>query len=357
MLGRPFARAGRDAGAPSSAPMLELTTPDGDAAAAAATPPPGHRVLRADRPRTARSWPPPSTACAARSRSTAYPLFGATSEHARCRRRVLGGRTPDGRRTDARPGLGLPRLARRARRRHRPLRRQHLVRGGPPRPAGTCSCSTPAPGCGRSVSRCDARRCRSGAHPPHPPPPRPPPGPRLLPAALRSRHRDPHLGPAVAGAVARGAHRDVPLAAAVPGAPGRHPGADSPSTTHRPSDGHDRLGDRPGRAGHAPGSDGRLPHRGGRPLARVPARPRAVDSAVDSRTQPSTGSAATTSPATPTSCSTTPSTATTSTRDHVGWGHSRVARRRRLRRARRTSSRSCCSTTTRTTPTTTSTRS
>ena len=37
----------------------------------------------------------------------------------------------------------------------------------------------------------------------------------------------------------------------------------------------DRLGDRLGRAGEAPGAGRRLPDRGGRPIARVPPRPRA----------------------------------------------------------------------------------
>ena len=118
-----------------------------------------------------------------------------------------------------------------------------------------------------------ARRLDAGrpsgraAHHAHASPPGSSAGSRLLPAAVRTGPRHPHLGPDVAGAAPRGAHRDVPVAAAVPRSARRrarrsitfHDAPEEP-VTHR-------LGDDPRREGHPPGPDRRLPHRGGRSLA------------------------------------------------------------------------------------------
>ena len=93
-----------------------------------------------------------------RGRGDRVPAVRRGRRDARRRHRVLGRRADRRVPADARPGLGLPGLARRARRGHGSLRRQHLVRRGAPRERARRSCSTPAPGCARSAPRSTRRR-------------------------------------------------------------------------------------------------------------------------------------------------------------------------------------------------------
>ncbi len=84
----------------------------------------------------------------------------------------------------------------------------------------------------------------------------------------------PHLGPAGAGEGVGTAAGTVLRTAVLPGAPlQRAVAAAVPRGARSAVD--DRLRDRLGRAREAPGAGRRLPDRGGRPVARVPPRPRA----------------------------------------------------------------------------------
>ena len=69
--------------------------------------------------------------------------------------RVLGGRLVRVKVWGCRGSLAVPGS------RHRPLRRQHVVRRGPRLGRARCSCSTPAPGCARSASSWPPRACSS----------------------------------------------------------------------------------------------------------------------------------------------------------------------------------------------------
>ncbi len=117
----------------------------------------------------------------------------------------------------ARDPVRHPRLGRRTGTGDRPLRRQHLDRGGAGRrrhaPAARRRHRHP------SSRGADPEGDQAGRHPPDPSPHGPHPGPGLLRPALQSRDRGPHLGAGERHALARGPPLALPLAALVPGSP------------------------------------------------------------------------------------------------------------------------------------------
>ena len=224
---------------------------------------------------TARSSRPATTACAALVDATAYPLVRddrrACTVSSPCSGRARPRATPD-----AGPGLGLPRFVGGAR---APTRVRYggntscvevrlesghtlvLDAGTGMRPLGVADATATAP---------------SELH--------------ILLTHLHLDHLqglgffrplfrpglDVHVwGPASPVQTPRGADRDLPLSTAFPGAAGRHPGPTDLSRRARGA-GHHRLGHRSRRQGDASGPDRRVPDRGRQPIARLPARSRAL---------------------------------------------------------------------------------
>ena len=171
----------------------------------------------------------------------------------------------------------MPRIARGARRRHGPVRRQHVVRRGAARERSRARARRRHRHASARRRRCSPT-CRPELH--------------VLLTHLHLDHLqglgffrplfapgldDPDLGSDVAGAeLWRSASRCTC----------RRRCSRCTSTTCRRTisfhdapefDGHDRLGDGARREGDPPGSDRRLPDRGARARLRVPPRPRAVD--------------------------------------------------------------------------------
>ena len=236
-----------------------------------------HRVLRAAGRAPDASWRPSYDGVRRSYEATAYPLFGATGEmHGVVAVFWEAADAGEEATTDARPRLGMPRLGRRARRRHRQVRRQHVVRRGAPRErarararrrhrhaaarrgdaATTCrsSCTSCSRICTWTICRASGSSGRCSR-----------PGSTSTSGARRRRCS---TSPSASRCTSRRrcfpVHLDdVPVA---PHVPRRARGA-----------GDDRLGDDPRRQGDAPGPDRRVPDRGARPRARVPPRSRAVD--------------------------------------------------------------------------------